>query len=332
MTRLLVKSAGPCLTFQDLGREGFLSKGLSRGGAADRRALFEGAALLGARTPDLAIEMIGLGGRFQVTGGDLVIALTGAPMRAALDGTPLEWNASHKVCHGQTINIGPAMSGTYGYLSVAAEFARPVFMGARSAHLNAGIGRKIETGDSIDLSPRRADHGLVLDVADRFSGGELRVLPSPQIERFTKETVRRFGDAAFRRTPRGNRLGVELDSGQTYGAQGGLSVVSEMVIPGDIQMTGEGTPFILGPECATTGGYPRIASIIPSDFDRAMQAAPGAGVSFRFVDRAEALDALRAEALELATLSPRAKIRDPHDIGDLLSYQLIDGVFIGDSD
>jgi len=47
MTALIVRSAGPGVTVQDLGREGWLGVGLSRGGAADRRALAEGAVLLG---------------------------------------------------------------------------------------------------------------------------------------------------------------------------------------------------------------------------------------------------------------------------------------------
>ena len=48
MTRaLIVHRAGPGATVQDLGRPGYLAYGLSRGGAADRMALAEGAALLG---------------------------------------------------------------------------------------------------------------------------------------------------------------------------------------------------------------------------------------------------------------------------------------------
>lgn len=47
MTALRVLSAGPGVTVQDLGRPGWLASGLSRGGAADRLALLEGAALLG---------------------------------------------------------------------------------------------------------------------------------------------------------------------------------------------------------------------------------------------------------------------------------------------
>ncbi len=106
-------------------------------------------------------------------------------------------------------------------------------------------------------------------------------------------------------------------------------MVSETIVPGDIQMTGAGTPFVLGPECQTTGGYPRLATVIPSDLPKVLQAAPGAPIRFEFVTREQALAAWRQEVADRQALSPRPLIRDPHDISDLLSYQLIDGVTAG---
>ena len=54
---LIVHDAGPAVTLQDLGRPGYLAQGLTRGGAMDRLALYEGAALLGTRI-GAAVEMI----------------------------------------------------------------------------------------------------------------------------------------------------------------------------------------------------------------------------------------------------------------------------------
>ena len=48
-------------SFQDLGRSGFYSKGISRSGAADYYALFEGAALLDQDPNSTALELIGNG-------------------------------------------------------------------------------------------------------------------------------------------------------------------------------------------------------------------------------------------------------------------------------
>ena len=48
MPELTLHQIGPNASLQDLGREGYLRFGLSRGGAMDRIALLEAAALLGA--------------------------------------------------------------------------------------------------------------------------------------------------------------------------------------------------------------------------------------------------------------------------------------------
>ncbi|MGB1512360.1 MAG: urea amidolyase, partial [Paracoccaceae bacterium] len=91
MARLKILSCGAHASIQDFGRPGYLAQGLSKSGAADCLALEEGAVLLGQVSGDGALEMAGFGGVFQAQ-GDMKIALTGAPMKAELDGTPLAWN------------------------------------------------------------------------------------------------------------------------------------------------------------------------------------------------------------------------------------------------
>ena len=57
MSVLTIDSASGILTVQDMGRPGHLGEGLSRGGAMDRRALLEAAALLGATAPLAALVL-----------------------------------------------------------------------------------------------------------------------------------------------------------------------------------------------------------------------------------------------------------------------------------
>ncbi|HCT32901.1 MAG TPA: urea amidolyase, partial [Sulfitobacter sp.] len=96
---LTISQAGPALTIQDMGRPGWRAQGLTKGGAADPVALYEGAALLG-QSPELAvIEMTGTGGTFTAD-ADIRIALTGATMAANIDGDAIVWNASHMLPAG----------------------------------------------------------------------------------------------------------------------------------------------------------------------------------------------------------------------------------------
>ena len=330
---LVVHRSGPGLSVQDRGRTGWLSQGLSRGGAADALALAEGAVLLGQSRDCAALEMAGTGGTFEAT-ETMRIALTGAPMRASIEGAPLAWGASHVLPAGQRLEIGPALAGVFGYLHVGGGFATPPVLGSRSAHVAAGIGVRPAPGTELPVGPDRAgaETGLRLPDGDRFQGGEVRVLPGPQTGFFASEEIARFAATTFRRDARGNRQGVALlGEGEGFHTTAGLSIVSEIVMPGDIQIIGDGTPVVLMTECQTTGGYPRIGTVLPCDLPRVAQAPPGSRLSLRFVDHPEALAAERAAAEALRTLSGRLErlVRDPRDIRDLLSYQLIGGMVAG---
>jgi allophanate hydrolase subunit 2 len=139
MTDLIVRSIGPAVAIQELGRPGFMSAGLTRGGASDPTALYEGAALLGHAPTCAALEMAGMGGAFEAT-GDVRIALTGAVMDASIDGVTIQWNASHLFPAGAILKIGAARRGNFGYLHVGNGFDTPQYLGTRGCHMSAGLG------------------------------------------------------------------------------------------------------------------------------------------------------------------------------------------------
>ncbi|SHG99237.1 biotin-dependent carboxyltransferase family protein [Marivita hallyeonensis] len=333
MTALQVHRIAPGVTVQDMGRTGYLAYGLSRGGALDRVALAEGAALLGQSAGLAALEMPGAGGVFEAR-DDIRIALTGAPMRAQIDETTLVWNASHRLPKGARLTIGPVTAGSVGYLHVGGGIATPEMLYARSAHLAAKVGAAISDGQVLPIGPDNgAETGLSLPTDARFDGGAIRMVASFQTDLFDAETRGRFEATTFTRDARANRMGMRLNSdGAGFQAKGGLNILSETVVPGDIQMTGDGVPFLLMAESQTTGGYPRIGTVIPADLAKAAQVPAGKTLSFRFVSRDEALDAERRHRAYLASLPKLCKplVRDPSQIRDLLSYQLISGATSGD--
>lgn len=332
--KLIVHRAGPGLTVQDLGRPGYLAFGLSRGGAADRLAIAEGAALLGQSESNAALEMAGIGGEFEAT-EDMRIALTGAPMRASLDGTRLIWHASYHIPRGARLSIGATESGTYGYLHIGGGLATNKHLGARATHVAAGIGAPVGNGVHLPIGDDIASSttGLQIEVEPRFQGGQVRVVPSLQTDLFDPIEIARFQATVFHRDVRGNRMGVQLTFGDRgFHSEAGLSVLSEIIVPGDIQITGDGTPFVLLGECQTTGGYPRIGSVIPSDLPRVVQARPGAVLRFCFVTLEEAVAVEKREQGRKRKLRStlRPLVRDPSSISDLLSYQLVSGATVGD--
>lgn len=333
MTRaLIVHRVGPSVTLQDLGRPGYLAFGLSRGGAVDRLALYEGAALLGQGASLAALEMAGMGGEFEAT-EDTRIALTGAQMKANIDGDRVAWNASHLLPQGARLSIGAGENGNYGYLHVGGGFAGCDLLGSRSTHLAAGIGGAVAADTQLKIcADRSGDTGLALDPDPRFDGGEIRIVPSLQTEFFSTSEINRFEKTSFHRDIRANRMGARImPDGEGFHTEAGLSILSEVIVPGDVQVTGDGTPFVLLAECQTTGGYPRIGSILPADLPRIVQAGAKDVLRFKFITLGEAvtIEAREAERRKSLRSKVRPLVRDPADIGDLLSYQLISGMITG---
>ena len=332
---LTILQAGPALSLQDLGRPGYLAQGLTRGGASDPTALYEGAALLRQPVGGAAIEMAGTGGSFR-SDTDIRIAMTGAKMAANIDGESLIWNASHLLPAGATLTIGGAQNGSYGYLHVGGGFATEPQMGSRASHLSAGLGQALKSGDTLPVGKDGGkDIGMTLPADTRFGGGVVRVVASMQTEAFAPETRERFIQTPFKRDSRANRMGVRMDhDGTGFSTDGQLSIVSEVIVPGDIQITGDGAPFVLMCECQTTGGYPRIGTVIPCDLPRIAQAQTGAAIRFEFIemDQAVALQSRYLKELKSLASSVVPLVRDPANIRDLLSYQLVGGVVSADAD
>lgn len=332
---LHILQAGPLMSVQDRGRPGYRAQGLTVAGAMDATALAEGAALLGQSGALAAIEMAGSGGAFRAE-HDTRIALTGARMAATIDGAAIAWNASHLLAAGAVLSIGGAQQGSYGYLHVGGGVDAPRVMGSRASHLRAGVGRLLASGDALPLGPDKGGAvSMTLPVEARFDGGVVRIVASMQTQDFTPETRERFCRTPFRRDPRANRMGVRMDfDGSGFATADALSIVSEVVVPGDIQIAGDGAPFVLMFECQTTGGYPRIGTVIPCDLPRIAQAQAGAELRFEFIDLevARGLQARHMATLNALPAQVKPLVRDPASMRDLLGYQLVGGVVSATAD
>jgi allophanate hydrolase len=321
---LLVESAGPLVSVQDAGRPGGLGLGLSRGGAADRHGYIDACALAGAPLGAAAIEMAGFGGRFEFD-APTRFALAGTPMRAMLDGAPLIWNAAHVAPAGAILEIGAAASGVYGYFLPGGGIATETVLGGRGYHRIAGLGQPLAAGDRLPVAPSPEIPPMRLSETARATG-PVRVMPGPQTALFGEEIRARFEDTVFTRSTKANRQGVRFDQdGAPFAAGTQLQQVSDFISEGDIQMTGDGTPFVLLADCQTMGGYPRIGTVLPVDLPRIAQALPGDEMRFRFVTLEEAEAAWQSEDARLKERRKRLEplTRDPREMGDLLSYELI---------
>lgn len=321
MSVTIVKTS-PGVTVQDLGRAGGMGLGLSRGGAVDRWAFLDGIALLGNVLDSAGLEVAGLGPTLRF-GTDTRIALTGARMRAQLDGRPLPMLCVVSVSAGQTLRILAVEAGTYGYVHFAGGLATETELGGRGRHGIAGLGPVLFEGQELALGPAQDTPLRSLPEA-RKPNGPIRVMPGPQTELFSPETRAAFEVAELKRSAMGNRQGVRLD-GPTFSTRAQLTLASDFISEGDIQLTGDGSPFVLLADCQTMGGYPRLGTVLPVDLPRVAQAMPSDALRFAFVslEEAEAAWLDPCDYLEKRAQALQPLVRDPYEI-DLLSLDLID--------
>ena len=63
---------------------------------------------------------------------------------------------------------------------------------------------------------------------------------------------------------------------------GPSEISSEGMVPGSIQVPPDGQPIVMLADGPTTGGYPKIATVVSADLPLLAQALPGSGrVRFR---------------------------------------------------
>ena len=95
----------------------------------------------------------------------------------------------------------------------------------------------------------------------------------------TPEAVALFLGAEWRVSPKSDRMGYRLE-GPKLAHVDGFNIVSDGTVPGSIQVPGNGQPLALLADRGTTGGYPKIATIITADLPRFAQTQAGGRVRF----------------------------------------------------
>jgi biotin-dependent carboxylase-like uncharacterized protein len=306
-----VVRAGVLATVQDLGRTGYRRFGVCMSGALDPLSLYVGNRLVGNRSDAAGIEFT-LGNatlRFHVNG---LIALTGADCRATLDGVPVHAWRAIPVQRGQTLTLRVAQGGVRAYLCVAGGIDVPEMMGSRSTDLKAGFGgfegRPLKDGDRLAVLP--ADTTYAPDISgdavavkaarwtfDRVHGDTpvIRVLPGPEYDDFTGDAQAAFWASDWTLTPNSNRMGFRLQGPELKRKkQRSGDLLSHGVVPGVIQVPPSGQPIVLMADAQTTGGYPKIGTVILADQWRLAQIPLGTRVRFERVTLEEA-EAARAD-------------------------------------
>jgi biotin-dependent carboxylase-like uncharacterized protein len=322
---------GPLTTLQDGGRRGWLRFGLPPSGALDPLALALANLRAGNAPDEAALELTLGGASFAAEGGAVRVALAGAGMPLAIDGVRVSPERSHTLRAGAVLRLGAAKSGARAYLAVAGGFAAAAQFGSRATHLRAAIGgfagRALAAGDLLPTNREPSGPERALEAAPP-AHPTLRIVPGPQLDRFADDAIATLCGGPYRLTAQWDRMGCRLE-GPALAHAGGFNIVSDAIAAGSIQVPGGGQPIVLLADRQTTGGYPKIATVISADLPAFAQKRPGDSVRFERVALADAVEARRAIKAWLDGLAAQVRPLGALDSEGLLAANLISGVTDG---
>jgi 5-oxoprolinase (ATP-hydrolysing) subunit C len=290
MSKLVVASIGPASSVQDGGRPGSQRYGLTPSGAMDRLALAAANTLVDNDLFAAAVEIGPFGAAFTARGSAVRIALTGAPRNADIDGRPVASDSSATLADGETLNLGFARGGSFSYLAIEHGIAGEPMFGSLAVNARAGLGspypRPLQSGDELETRPASGAAERRIDLPPAIEA-PIRVVFGPQDDEFAEDSKKLFLDSEWKISATSDRMGYRLE-GPAIKHLHGHNIVSDGTVNGSIQVPGVGQPIVLMADRGTSGGYPKIATVITADFGRFAQISAGRPFRFKAVTIEEA--------------------------------------------
>ncbi|MDX1513483.1 MAG: biotin-dependent carboxyltransferase family protein [Gammaproteobacteria bacterium] len=301
---LRVIEPGTHTTLQDSGRFGMQALGVPVSGALDPVSFRIANGLVGNPLNAGALEVYFNGPVLEVCADNVRVALAGTEGEIELTGdesaTIPAWR-SVLLRRGARFRVGRVSDSACCYLAVAGGFQVDPCLGSVSTFARAGLGgfhgRALQPDDHLPTNLNRApDRGEVrLRNPPAWSRpATLRVVLGPQEAYFTPDAVKALVEETFTVSVNSDRMGMRLD-GIRLSHRDSYNIVSDGIPTGAIQVPGSGQPILLLNDHQTTGGYPKIATVISADLPAAGRLRPGDEVHFASVSVADAEDACREQ-------------------------------------
>lgn len=283
---------GLATTVQDLGRVGFQQYGVVVSGAMDSFSLQIANILVGNERHEACLEVAILGPKLAIL-KDTVLAICGANLSPKLDGVKVPLWKTFRVNRGQILEFGKPKTGVYAYIAVAGGINVPLLMESKSTYTKAKMGgykgRALEKGDIIrghhHPTPLNllSGRGIIKEhIPNYLSQRTIKVILGPDHHVFTSESIYTFFTEMYEVTNQSDRMGYRL-TGPTLYHKESADIISDAILPGTIQVPAGGEPIVLLADRQTSGGYPRIATVISSDIHYVAQTLPGEKLCFEQV-------------------------------------------------
>lgn len=297
---IAIVKAGMLTSVQDLGRWGLQARGVPVAGPMDEYSHRLANHLVGNDAAAAALEITLIGPEILAL-DDVRCAVAGAAFALSAGVESVGMHTPFVLRAGTSLRFGQRSRGTRATLAVRGGIAVPPVFGSRAtslvARLGAFNGRPLRAGDVLPVGdailPTTRPGPRIAELPLPAGGARLRVLKGPHEEMFTPGAYEALFGGRYTITPQSNRMGYRLD-GPRLAHRRAADILSDATAIGSIQVPASGQPIVLMADRQTTGGYPKIATVISADLPLAGQLAPGDWVEFKACTRDEARDAARA--------------------------------------
>ena len=314
-------------TVQDLGRIGFQAVGLPASGPLDRISLRLANALVGNPPGTPALEMLVQGPTFGVRADSIRIALVGGNSDIELGvghGRVVPAGRSVRLVRDEVFRVRGFGDTVCTYLAIEGGPSILPLLGSKSTYVRSGIGgfhgRALRQGDRLSLALATVDvrdeHALSRQLDLRLEQ-PVRVVLGPQLDYFTDHAAATLLSSDYVISNQADRMGYRLN-GPALAHAKGYNIVSDGTVVGGIQVPGSGQPIILMVDNQTTGGYPKIATVISADIPVIGRRKPGAAIRFVAVDVQDAVRLRREQEVAI-----RGDIENLHRVANPAEIDLV---------
>ncbi|MBT2163034.1 5-oxoprolinase subunit C family protein [Zobellia barbeyronii] len=256
---LKVLKSGLFTAVQDIGRYGYLNKGVPVAGYMDGFSAKKVNQLLDNDMHAAVLE-ITMTGPTLFFEQETYISMGGALLSATLNNEPVNNYEVIKVKKGDILSYGKLEKGFRNYLAVKGGFKAPLVLGSRSFF--SSVTKKNHLADGSELEYDACsffEPKISKIIVDSFlDEKELKVTKGPEFESLSDKQLEMLFGKKFSISNENNRMAYKLEE-KIEGLK--TSMITSATLPGTVQLTPSGKLIILMKDGQTTGGYPRILQL-----------------------------------------------------------------------
>ena len=291
-------------SLQDAGRHSFRNIGIGSAGAMDYFALMVSNFLVGNDETAAAIE-ISFPAPEILFQQNAIISLTGADFSATINDTALPLWRPFFAKRDAVLKFNQPVYGSKTYLAVHGGWKGEKWLGSYSTHLKVGaggyLGRALQKDDIILCKENNFFPAENKILNWHISENELnkiylptntiRCIKGAEWDLLDEASKQNFEKTDLTIINQSDRMGYRL-IGTSLSLKQPTEIISSAVDGGTVQLLPDGNLIVLMADHQTTGGYPRIASVIKADLPKFAQLNPTQKISFSIITLQEAEDAL----------------------------------------